>query len=227
MNNNIQSVFAECLLKTNLSEKRKSILRAGLAIFSTRGFSSTTIMDISRMTGIEEKEILVQFKDKDQILKSIMNLIFEFVVPKLEHDFIALIENQKFDDLSEFLHFIIKNRIIFALQNEGQILILIQESLKYKSVMDKINRHLFFISSSKVAHQIKYFQSINEIINIPVQRVIQYIFSIVSGFIFQIVITRRSNVSNKQINIWVDEATKILVRGLSPKSNNYQGGSLH
>lgn len=224
MNDNIQSVFAECLLNTNLSEEKKSILRAGLAIFSTRGLSSVSIVDISRMTGIEEKIIVNQFKNKDEILKAIMNLIFKFVVPKLERNFISSIENKKFNNLSNFLEFIIRNRIIFALQNEGQIILLIQESLKYKSVMDNINKHLFFISSSKVSHKIRYFQDINEVINIPVQRVIQYIFSIVSGFIFQIVITHRSNVSSKQINIWVDEATKILVKGLSPENSNYQGG---
>ncbi|WP_263297740.1 TetR/AcrR family transcriptional regulator [Neobacillus bataviensis] len=81
-----------------MREKEKIIIEAGMKLFASKGFSSTSIQEIATESGISKGAFYLHFKSKDELLLAILEYIFETV-----HSSISIYEQQNLPPRDKFI----------------------------------------------------------------------------------------------------------------------------
>ncbi|USS86535.1 TetR/AcrR family transcriptional regulator [Fructilactobacillus cliffordii] len=217
MTKNIQNIFAASLQQTNLSPKQQAVLQASLDLFSTQGFNATSTKDIAQAAGVAEGTVYQQFKNKNGILQAILDPFIQSVLPQVVQDFTTEVGTRQFDDLEDFLTYIIKNRMLFALENKAQIRIFAQEIFRSDELVNQVKNQLGTLKTGSLAHQLQEFQRQGQLVQWPLPRLLQFVFSTFMSFILPVIITNRDDVSETQVEQWTTEAVTFLLHGLTPQ----------
>ncbi|USS88287.1 TetR/AcrR family transcriptional regulator [Fructilactobacillus hinvesii] len=215
MANNIQNIFNESLQDTNLSDKQKTVLKASLDLFSTKGFDSTSTKDIANSAGVAEGTVYQQFKNKRGILDAILNPFIDSVLPKIVLDFTDAVKGNQFDNVHDFLTYVIKNRMKFALTNQNQVRIFAQEIFKSNKLLNQMKKQLGNLLDGPVAQQLQKFQERGEIAPIPIPRLIQFLFSTTVSFVLPAILNQQGNVTNEQIDGWTEQSVDFILHGIT------------
>jgi AcrR family transcriptional regulator len=105
-----------------VSEKEKIIIESGMKLFATKGYSSTSIQEISTDSGISKGAFYLHFKSKDELLLAILEFIFETVhsnILKFEHS--DLSPREKFcNQLSSILGTFMGHKEFFIMLSKEQ-----------------------------------------------------------------------------------------------------------
>ncbi|MEQ6390141.1 TetR/AcrR family transcriptional regulator [Bacillaceae bacterium S4-13-58] len=67
-----------------MNEKKKLVIDAGLTLFSTKGFYTTSVQEIAQQAGVSKGAFYIHFKSKEDLLLSIYKYYFETVTEELE-----------------------------------------------------------------------------------------------------------------------------------------------
>ncbi|MEH7335741.1 helix-turn-helix domain-containing protein [Neobacillus drentensis] len=81
-----------------MREKEKIIIEAGMKLFASKGFSSTSIQEIATESGISKGAFYLHFKSKDELLLAILEYIFETV-----YSSISIYEQQNLSPRDKFI----------------------------------------------------------------------------------------------------------------------------
>ncbi|MDN3016255.1 TetR/AcrR family transcriptional regulator [Paenibacillus sp. BSR1-1] len=81
-----------------MREKEKIIIEAGMKLFASKGFSSTSIQEIATESGISKGAFYLHFKSKDELLLAILEYIFETV-----NSSISIYEQQNLSPRDKFI----------------------------------------------------------------------------------------------------------------------------
>lgn len=210
-NTNMQELFDQSIDTSNLSPKQKSVLQASLTLFSEKGFSETKTTDIARVAGVAEGTVYKKFKTKQEILNAIMAPFITIVIPHIASDFLAKLNQYQFHNLADFLKYMVRDRLAFAVENKKQLRILLQEvshnSALFNSLGAQLSAELKLNSNLFVQ-----FQKTGELVDWPVQDIIRMIIGAMFGYIFPIAI----NQSDFDINLVTTKITTFLLNGLAP-----------
>lgn len=182
-NKNFTTLFSESLDQSDLSAKQQAVLRASLELFSQKGFDRTRTRDIADRAAVSEGTVYKQFKTKDGILKAILEPFIHQVLPKAVTEFIIDMSQSTTPTIDEFLEIAVKNRMQFALDNRQQLRILLQEITRDANLVSLISKEAVNIINSPLGNFIRKYQEDGQLVDWPLQRIIQYIFGTVLTYL--------------------------------------------
>ncbi|AEV95846.1 TetR/AcrR family transcriptional regulator [Pediococcus claussenii] len=215
-NNNVSVLFAESLNEMGVTEKQKGVLLASLELFSSKGFTQTSTRDIARMAGVSEGTVYKRFKTKDEILQAILKPFIEQVFPKIANEFTGSVINTDYAEFSDLLRNMVTDRLMFALDNQKQILIMAQEAFTNRKVLEGLDRQIIDLIQGPLGQTLAFYQAKGQLVKWQPGRILRYIFSTLLGYILPAVLTTPE--VQLDITETVDEIMEFLLRGLTPDS---------
>jgi len=137
--NNVETLFEKTLQDSQLSLKQQDVLKASLNLFAIQGFDRTTSSEIAAQAGVSEGTVFKQFKTKQGILKALLEPFIEQVIPMAATEFLSEIKLNQFSDFESFLHYVIQDRMTFAVANLQQLKVFLQEIIHNPKVLETLS----------------------------------------------------------------------------------------
>lgn len=209
---NLQDLFSESLDETQLTAKQKAVLRASLKLFSDKGFDRTSTSDIAQLAGVSEGTVYKQFKTKDGILAAILGPFVQQVIPRVASEFSETITATTYPSFEEFLRTVIKNRIIFVIDNQRQLRIVLQEIITDNNMRQTFTKLIQELVSGPLGQAISHYQQAGLIVQWPVLRVFRYVAATIMSYAIPVALAGSSINTQKA----TDEAAEFLLKGLKP-----------
>lgn len=209
---NLQDLFSESLDETQLTAKQKAVLRASLKLFSDKGFDRTSTSDIAQLAGVSEGTVYKQFKTKDGILAAILGPFVQQVIPRAASEFSETITATTYPSFEEFLRTVIKNQIIFVIDNQRQLRIVLQEIITDNNMRQTFTKLIQELVSGPLGQAITHYQQAGLIVQWPVLRVFRYIAATIMSYAIPVALAGSSINTQKA----TDEAAEFLLKGLKP-----------
>lgn len=128
-----------------MQEKEKKIIIAGMKLFASKGFSSTSIQEIATESEISKGAFYLHFKSKDDLLLAILEYIFNTVKSK-----ISIYENQNLPSRDKFIKQLTKVFGTFMDHKEFFIMLNKEQAIPRNDDIKKLffkkhyENHLFF-----------------------------------------------------------------------------------
>ncbi|WP_048000979.1 TetR/AcrR family transcriptional regulator [Lactiplantibacillus herbarum] len=214
--NNVETLFEKTLQDSQLSLKQQDVLKASLKLFAIQGFDRTTSSEIAAQAGVSEGTVFKQFKTEQGILKALLEPFIEQVIPMAATEFLSEIKLNQFSDFESFLHYVIQDRMTFAVANLQQLKVFLQEIIHNPKVLETLSTKWATMVRGNINRLLGYFKQQGQLVDWPDERIIRYFVSTVLGYILPLVlfdVTGAFDVEQKSA-----EATEFLVCGLTPKS---------
>jgi AcrR family transcriptional regulator len=128
-----------------LTEKEQVIIQAGMKLFARKGFSSTSIQEVTTESGISKGAFYLHFKSKDDLLLAILEYIFKTIESST-----VVFENQDLPPREKFIQqinaffgtFIGHKEFLTMLSKEQAIPR--NEEIKELFFKERFKSHLFF-----------------------------------------------------------------------------------
>jgi AcrR family transcriptional regulator len=124
------------------SKTKAKILKTSLKLFSTKGFKATTVRDIAGAMGVKQSALYNHFKNKDEILETLVAELTSSAIVTLfdDKDSQELIKQGKSSLLSIATTF---KLIGFDGQNEALLKLLMQEIYRNERIREIYNEHFY------------------------------------------------------------------------------------
>ena len=142
---------------------REKILKASLALFSTKGFRSTTVRDIAAETGIRAGGIYNHFDSKEAILETLIDELMSSAI-------VTIFEDKEAQELAQKGKQLLGNiaktfkLMSFDKKNEALFKLLMQELYKNERIRD-LYLEYFYQQNVKKLSAIFFLMMQNETIN--------------------------------------------------------------
>ncbi|WEV50606.1 TetR/AcrR family transcriptional regulator [Lactobacillus sp. ESL0731] len=213
MNQRISTLFLKSLDNVK-STKQKAVLKAGLVLFSEKGFENTSTSDIAKKAGVAEGTVYKQFKTKEAILAAIITPIIEEVVPQIVTDFLTEITQEKQVSLKTFIHHILVNRLQFVVDNLPQVRILARELFTNQQFQEQIKLSFVKLFNSQLIDVFDYYKKQGQLVDWSNDRIIRYIAGTIASYLIPEILLPEIKIDVAQVS---DEATEFLIKGLTPQ----------
>ena len=126
-----KTIIDQMLDETRQSNKEtlklSQIDEAAIALFSEKGFANTSTKEIANKANVAEGTIFRHYKTKDNLLLNILLKFMKFLVPMVKKDVTSKLDNQKFENVEDFLRFFLMDRIDFVKKNHDIFRIFVKE----------------------------------------------------------------------------------------------------
>ena len=124
------------------SQTMEKILKVSLKLFSTKGYKSTTVRDIAAAVGIKQSALYNHFKNKDDILNTLIgNLTSSAIVTLLDDRDPQELHKQGKNLLSSVATTF--KLISFDKQNEALLGLMMQEIYKNQTIRDTYSEYFY------------------------------------------------------------------------------------
>jgi AcrR family transcriptional regulator len=201
-------------LKT--TDKQSRIIEVAIEEFSQNGFASTSTSQIAKKAGVAEGTIFKHYKNKKNLLLSIVTPTMTKLVAPFVMDGFDTVFDQEYKTFGDFLRAILKNRFEFMKDNLSILKIFMQEISFHPELQESYKEYIAQPLFKRLEDTITHFQEKGEIKELPVHTVIRFTVSTVMGLLFNrhIVSTDASWDDKSEIEMTVN----LIVNGLSPES---------
>ncbi len=124
------------------SKTKEKILKIALKLFSAKGFKATTVRDIAGAVGIKQSALYNHFKNKDEILETLVsNLTTSAIVTIFEDKEVQELHKQ---GKSLLLSIATTFKLLsFDVQNEALLKLLMQEIYKNAQIREIYNEYFY------------------------------------------------------------------------------------
>ncbi|UQS84849.1 TetR/AcrR family transcriptional regulator [Apilactobacillus apisilvae] len=210
----INTLLSKSLDEESLTDKQKSVLQASIKLFAEKGYAETKTADIAKKAGVAEGTVYKHFKTKENILNAILIPFIQGVVPKVASEFSAEVNQVHFDSLKDFLNYIIRDRLNFAVKNQFIAKVFLQEIIQKKKLAVELLTIVKSRLSKSITPVLENLKSKNELVDISTEKFLQYLFSILMGYMVPFII--KNDYQNLNINKITEDATNFLMNGMHP-----------
>lgn len=209
---NLITEFNNKIKVTNLSKKQQMVLIASLELFSEIGFENTKTNDIAKRANVSEGTVYSFFKTKEGILNAIVSEFMDEIIPNIIFEFSDKNFINNYSSFSEFIHTIVKDRLIFIQENLLQLKIIFQRILIDKDLVKIIEKIVVDGILQSISSILNYYKKNNIIIDLPNERIVRYLFSLTLSYMIpQMIIEENGELD---INEVTDEIVEFLTRAL-------------
>ncbi|VDG30833.1 TetR/AcrR family transcriptional regulator [Lactobacillus sp.] [Lactiplantibacillus mudanjiangensis] len=214
--NSVEKLFEKTLAESDLSIKQQRVLKTSLELFSTQGFDRTTSSEIAARAGVAEGTVFKQFKTKQGILNAILQPFIVQVVPMAFEEFFQEVKVNTFANFEAFITYLIKDRMTFAMENQRQIKIFIQEIIRNPQLIELVGDRWQLLIQGNLSRIFDQFKQNGEIIAWSTSRIMQYMASTMMGYVMPRIIMETDQ--SFDIDQASQEAVAFLMRGLAPSN---------
>lgn len=134
----IINIYTDSPETSGLTDKQNKIFRSAIELFSKKGYANTSTKEIAENAGVSEGSIFKKFKNKEDLLFSILNPLLRNILPKVVNEFSEATLQTHYDSLYDFVATIIKNRNDFVKENVDVIKIFANEFIYDLKIRDKM-----------------------------------------------------------------------------------------
>lgn len=160
----------------NITDRQKAILQAALDLFAEQGFEATSTSQIAKKANVSLGSVYHTFRNKNELLMAVMTPMFKNVFQSSADQFIDQTLGKKYDNFSDFIYSLVKDRIRFIDDNFKIIKIMAGELLTdhhfTQQIIDIFSKQLF----QSAMPTIEQFKQQGEIIDWPNKDILQVIF---------------------------------------------------
>ncbi|GEK29397.1 TetR/AcrR family transcriptional regulator [Furfurilactobacillus siliginis] len=213
---NLETLFERGLQASSLSDKQQTVLRVSLTLFSEQGFDRTTTSQIAEEAGVSAGTVFKQFKTKEAILAALLDPFIEQVVPMAATEFADQITTHEFATPQAFFEYILRDRIMFALQNQKQAKLLIQEIVHDSQLIKTIAVKVQALIAGSFGQKLQEFKNTGQLVELPVTRVIQFFIGTLGSYVLPRILM--GTVTQLDVDQVSQEAAQFLLHGLTPNA---------
>jgi AcrR family transcriptional regulator len=216
LENTVLELYANVPEAKDLTAKQLKILAAAIELFSKKGYANTSTNEIANYAGVSEGSIFRRFKNKQQLLKFILDPLVSLILPDNLLKFSVETLNRNYIDLNGFVSTIITNRIKFIKKNLVVLKIFLNEMLYDIQLRQNILQSLPHEFISAFNSQLNTMKKHRQIINWPNREIFRFLFSTLFGYALEHYILFPENSWHEQEE--VQRLIEYIVHGLSPQS---------
>ncbi|PHS40695.1 MAG: TetR family transcriptional regulator [Sulfurovum sp.] len=132
------------------SKTKDKILKTSLKLFSSKGYKATTVRDIAGAIGIKQSALYNHFKNKDEILETLIGNLTSSAIVTLFDDKEAKELHKQGKSLLMSIATTFK-LIGFDVQNEALLKMLMQEIYKNERIREIYNEHFYQANVKKLS----------------------------------------------------------------------------
>jgi AcrR family transcriptional regulator len=154
----IISIFEDSPETHGLTDKQLKIFKSAIELFAKKGYANTSTKEIAENAGVSEGSIFKKFKNKEELLFSILNPLSRNILPKIVSEFSEETLQTHYDSVRDFVSTLIHNRNIFVKENVNVIKIFVDEfiyDLKIREKMIKSIPYDYIKSFNNVSNDLK------------------------------------------------------------------------
>jgi AcrR family transcriptional regulator len=129
-------------LPTKGSKTKEKILKTSLKLFSTKGYKATTVRDIAGAMGVKQSALYNHFKNKDEILETLISNLTSSAIVTLFDDKDAQVLQKQGKALLSSIATTFK-LLSFDGQNEALYRLLMQEIFRNERIREIYNEHFY------------------------------------------------------------------------------------
>lgn len=197
-----------------LTPKMQDILEASLLLFAEKGYSNTSTKDISRAADVAEGTIFKHFGSKENLLyASILPILSQSLEDLIPADFLKNQEKLNELSFSEFLRYVLPERINFAGNNLKIWKIFLTEYLYQETMRDNLSTLIPDVLIDELSQILSIFKDKDELVDWPNDEILRFIISTVAGYVISQSIGFSSS-SNTECDI--EHLIQFLEKGLRP-----------
>lgn len=206
--NTVETLFNTSLAASELSPKQQAVLRACLKLFAEKGFERTSTADIAQEAGVAEGTVYKHFKTKQAILEALLKPLVTSVVPKVATEFITEIKGQQFVTLTDFLTFIVKDRLAFVVANRRVIHIFAQQVLVRPALLEAGYQLILNYFEQDLGAEIQTLKQQKQLVDWPLPRILRLVVGTVVSYTAPVIVMPAQAFD-------LDQATREIVAFLS------------
>ena len=206
--NTVETLFNTSLAASELSPKQQAVLRACLKLFAEKGFERTSTADIAQEAGVAEGTVYKHFKTKQAILEALLKPLVTSVVPKVATEFITEIKGQQFVTLTDFLTFIVKDRLAFVVDNRRVIHIFAQQVLVRPALLEAGYQLILNYFEQDLGAEIQTLKQQKQLVDWPLPRILRLVVGTVVSYTAPVIVMPAQAFD-------LDQATREIVAFLS------------
>ncbi|MFD1485513.1 TetR/AcrR family transcriptional regulator [Lacticaseibacillus baoqingensis] len=205
----VETLFANSLEDSALSDKQKAVLRASLTLFSEQGFDRTSTADIAKRAQVSEGTVYKHFKTKAEIRSAILSSMGNLVVPAAASEFVAEIDPQALTSLEALLQFVVADRLQFASDNRAVIRVFVQEALMQPALVQNTAQQLTKQFEQGFAPRLHQLIQAKQLVDWPMLRLFRTVAGTVLSYALPVVMLPPANTAFD-----VEQATAEIVETL-------------
>ncbi|MDR1782281.1 MAG: TetR/AcrR family transcriptional regulator [Bacilli bacterium] len=206
MENIVYKDYYVWLDEQEINDSKKNILKSAIILFSQNGYDSTSTSQIAREANVSEGLIFKYFKSKKELKLAIIEPIINNLLPSYSDEFITRVSNE-LSNINDLISYAIYDRYYFLKMNKEIIIIIFNEVLHDKDMMETI------IEKLKDRYQIlkSYLNNLLEDKNIDTDSFIRLSFGqllvyFLQRFHFKVI----NNDENKDIDLMINNIIRFI-----------------
>ncbi|AKP67340.1 TetR/AcrR family transcriptional regulator [Companilactobacillus ginsenosidimutans] len=212
--NDIISIYQGSPETHGLTEKQLKIFKSAIQLFAAKGYSNTSTKEIADNAGVSEGSIFKKFKNKEELLFSILNPLSRNILPKIVNEFSKETLQTHYPTVHDFVATLMNNRNIFVKNNLNVVKIFVDEfiyDLRIREKMVKAIPYEYMKSFNDVSNDLKKRKLM---VNWDNTEIFRFIFSALFGYIAEHYLIFPDMKFNEDKEL--DHTIKFVTKGLTP-----------
>ncbi|KOY76447.1 putative transcriptional regulator [Apilactobacillus kunkeei] len=120
--------FNDWLENSKMPNGKRQVLKSAIKLFSQNGYQSTSTSSIAKDCGLSEATVFKHFKNKKELLDTIIIPIVNTLAPSFSEQFVESVSHHTFK-IDEMIEYIITDRFHFIEENHQMISIMVSQLL--------------------------------------------------------------------------------------------------
>ena len=120
--------FNDWLENSKMPNGKRQVLKSAIKLFSQNGYQSTSTSSIAKDCGLSEATVFKHFKNKKELLDTIIIPIVNTLAPSFSEQFVESVSHHTFK-IDEMIEYIITDRFHFIEENHQMINIMVSQLL--------------------------------------------------------------------------------------------------
>lgn len=129
--------FNDWVENSKMPNGKRQVLKSAIKLFAEKGYQSTSTSSIAKECGLSEATVFKHFKNKKELLDTLVTPIVNELAPSLSEQFIKAVDQETFK-LDQMIEYIIRDRFKFIEDNHEIIEIMFNQLLIDNDLRDKI-----------------------------------------------------------------------------------------
>ncbi|MFD1472208.1 TetR/AcrR family transcriptional regulator [Companilactobacillus mishanensis] len=210
----IISIYADSPETDGLTDKQLKIFKSAIELFAKNGYANSSTKEIATNAGVSEGSIFKKFKNKEDLLFSILNPFLRNILPKVVNEFTEETLQTNYDTLTDFVSSILKNRNMFFKENVNALKIFVDEFVYDLKIRDKMIKAIPYQYMKSFNDQVNSFKKRKMIVDWTNSEIFRFIFATLFGYLAEHYFIFESLKWDEDLEM--DHTIEFVVKGLQP-----------
>lgn len=213
----LKQLYTETLDQMNdLTPRQRRILESALQLFSEQGYESTTTSQIAARADVAVGSVYQKFHNKRALLAAVLTPLFETIFPQAANEFIVTTLDQDYETLTDFIHALIGDRMVFISENREEIKIMFGQLLTDATFANQIKTIFGDRLIARISPTIDKFKRKHQVVNVPDSAIVQFLIGPLALAVGKILLEIPVQSVDEEIAL----NSELITNALTPRKSN-------